>query len=208
MRAAGHSVEFTVVLGEGRIETADALSVPPAILPEGSVYNTAEPHVGQRPWGQRPNIETWQLRSNSHHCQAESKAKEPGCLQSSSQSSLPHTFPGFTEGPRKNGSSVGLKSRISTALRTGERIPEWQTYSAADSSDKGGALGMRQLWSGSHHYSEKNNSTNTSADFPIQPCPHLSWLIPAGELRAAEAQLYIWLQGQHWDFRGSEPYCP
>lgn len=41
--AMGCSPELTAVLGQGRTDTAGALSVAPAILPEESAYNTAEP---------------------------------------------------------------------------------------------------------------------------------------------------------------------
>lgn len=43
MSSAGCSLQLTVVPGERKIEAAGVISVAPAILPEASVYNTAEP---------------------------------------------------------------------------------------------------------------------------------------------------------------------
>lgn len=44
MGTVGHSLKFTAVLGEGRIETAGALSVDQEILSEGLAHNMGEPN--------------------------------------------------------------------------------------------------------------------------------------------------------------------
>lgn len=50
--------------------------------------------------------------------------------------------------------SIGLKRRISTALRTEERVSEQQTHSAENSGNRYSTVETRQLWFSSHHYLE------------------------------------------------------
>lgn len=108
---------------------------------------------------------------------------------------LPHILPVLARGPRKNCSNIKLKSSISTALRTGETIPEWKTHNAANSGDRRSCRGETVVgW-----------QTNTPAASSSPLHRHFSQLILVGTPRATETHMfYIRLQGQHWGLRGSK----
>lgn len=59
-------------------------------------------------------------------------------------------------------------------------------HTTANSKDKGGDIGVRQLWSGSWHYSEENKDTNIPAASPSSPHPHFSQLNSAEAPRTTE----------------------
>lgn len=81
---------------------------------------------------------------------------------------FPRTLPVLAVGPRRNRKSI-IKSRISTVQITGETVPEWQTHTAANSSDNDGDIRARQLWSVSRHHSKENKATNTPVTSPSPP---------------------------------------
>lgn len=64
-------------------------------------------------------------------------------------------------------------------------------------------------WPGSGWKSPQSSTTNKPVPHQINPA-HPSWLKLAEGSREAETHRHgsFYLQGQYWDFRGTEPHCP
>lgn len=134
--------------------------------------------------GQRVNIEGLPLWSNNPHCQASNKAMEPGHLPNPPRVCLPHILPMLAAGPRKNSSSVELKSRIFTVLKTRKAVPEWQMH-----TDKGGVISCDLAVAITHRTKKQTYLLPLSA-YPYPSFP----ANPSGDNQGCwGAQLYMWL---------------
>lgn len=94
-----HSTDFTVVWREGRIENTHAHFVDPAILPDGSVYNTAEPSD----WGRDLQTNTGYRTMIALIAFTARQIKNPWSLAASSTitKATSSTFFKFSAGTRK-----------------------------------------------------------------------------------------------------------
>lgn len=141
---------------------------------------------------QRPNTEVWQLLANIFLLQGKKRSHRawppPPTLPELTSSKYCHCEQlALGGGGREETVAVWLKSRISTALRTGEKVSELQMHSVTNSSDKGRNIQVRQLWYESHHYMKENKVTNKPTTSLRPPQPQVSVLMTAEAPRATEA---------------------